>query len=566
MKRRKFIESLILSGYIFSDHQKVYSNIKSERYGVPLICLTTEVLIVGAGLGGLSSSLSLLRNGLKVILTEETDWIGGQLTQQGVPPDEHQWVETHGTPKSYREFRSRVRDYYKQNYPLTSEALNSEYLNPGNGSVSRLCHEPKAALSVLHNLLSKYISNGQLTLLLEHKAIKSDSDDRSVKTITLENVLDKSVTEIYAEYFIDATELGDLLPITGTEYVMGTESKSETGELHAPMVADPDNQQAFTTCFALDYIEGEDFIQKPEEYNFWKNYVPNIEPSWSGKLLDLSYSDPRTLKPKRLGFDPSGFSTGPELNLWNYRRIIDKKNFEPGFFKGDISLINWPQNDYMLGNLIDVSDTEFKEHVENSKQLGLSLLYWLQTEAPRSDGKKGWRGLRLREDIMGTDDGFAKYPYVREARRIKAEFTVLEQHVGKENRVKVASPNENPNRASYFYDSVGVGYYHIDLHPTTKVNYVDFPSLRFQIPLGALLPIKKNNLLPANKNIGTTHITNGCYRLHPVEWSIGEAVGLLLVFSKSKNVRPREVRRNENLLNEFQKFLLSEGVEIEWKI
>src|SRR5699024_10464720 len=177
-----------------------------------------------------------------------------------------------------------------------------------------------------------------------------------------------------------------------------------------------------TTCFALDYIEGEDFIQKPEEYNFWKNYVPNIEPSWSGKLLDLSYSDPRTLKPKRLGFDPSGFSTGPEWNLWNYRRIIDKKNFEPGFFKGDISLINWPQNDYMLRNLIDVSDTEVKEHVENSKQLGVSLLYWLQTEAPRSDGKKGWRGLRLREDIMGTDDGFAKYPYVREARRIKAAF------------------------------------------------------------------------------------------------------------------------------------------------
>ncbi|MCF2491242.1 FAD-dependent oxidoreductase [Dyadobacter sp. CY347] len=29
------------------------------------------------------------------------------------------------------------------------------------------------------------------------------------------------------------------------------------------------------------------------------------------------------------------------------------------------------------------------------------------------------------------------------------------------------------------------------------------------------------NLLPSNKNIGTTHITNGCYRLYPVEWSIG---------------------------------------------
>ena len=33
------------------------------------------------------------------------------------------------------------------------------------------------------------------------------------------------------------------------------------------------------------------------------------------------------------------------------------------------------------------------------------------------------------------------------------------------------------------------------------------------------------NLLPAGKNIGTTHITNGCYRLHPVEWNIGEVAG-----------------------------------------
>ena len=24
-----------------------------------------------------------------------------------------------------------------------------------------------------------------------------------------------------------------------------------------------------------------------------------------------------------------------------------------------------------------------------------------------------------------------------------------------------------------------------------------------------------------------THITNGCYRLHPVEWNIGEAAGAL---------------------------------------
>ena len=53
--------------------------------------------------------------------------------------------------------------------------------------------------------------------------------------------------------------------------------------------------------------------------------------------------------------------------------------------------------------------------------------------------------------------------------------------------------------------------------------YIDISSLPFQVPLGALIPRRVENLLPACKNLGTTHITNGCYRLHPVEWAIGEA-------------------------------------------
>jgi len=142
-------------------------------------------------------------------------------------------------------------------------------------------------------------------------------------------------------------------------------------------------------------------------------------------------------------------------------------------------------------------------------------------------------------------------------------FTVLEEHVGKENYDKVSGKTNKI--AAPFYDSVGIGYYHIDLHPTCGgVNYVDFPSLRFQIPLGALLPIRLKNLLPANKNIGTTHITNGCYRLHPVEWSIGEAVGSVIGFALQKNITPHEIRAKNNLLSEFQEFIRSRGIETEW--
>jgi hypothetical protein len=166
--------------------------------------------------------------------------------------------------------------------------------------------------------------------------------------------------------------------------------------------------------------------------------------------------------------------------------------------------------------------------------------------------------------VFGTEDGLAKYPYIRESRRIKSVFTILEEHVGKANRALVTGKNSGI-KAADFFDSVGTGYYHIDLHPTTSGNnYIDFDSLPFQIPLGALLPVRMENLFPANKNIGTTHITNGCYRLHPVEWSIGEAVGMLISFSQKKKVAPHKIREKPDLLEDFQNFIRSQGLETHW--
>ncbi|MEX1136916.1 MAG: FAD-dependent oxidoreductase [Balneolales bacterium] len=571
MNRKNFLELLALNSAVITSvsgfnflkavPEKTEHNITREG----LKELTADIVIAGGGLGGCAAALSALRNGLNVILTEETDWIGGQLTQQGVPPDEHYWIETHGSTQLYRDLRNGIRQYYIQNYPLTDEAKERKHLNPGDGAVSRLCHEPRVALAVLQGMLAPYLSSGKLTLLLEHKITGANVAEDEVNSIKAVSNRSNKETTLSASYFIDATELGDLLPLTGTEYVVGSESKHETGELHAPEEGNPNNHQAYTVCFAMDYIPGTDnTIDKPREYDFWRNFEPEMRIPWPGKLLQLSYSNPSTLEPKALGFHPEGIQTGDSLNLWNYRRIINKNNFQLGSYPGDITIVNWPQNDYLLGNLVDVSDDEFKRNVERAKQLSLSLFYWLQTEVPRPDGGHGWPGLRLRGDIMGTEDGLAKYPYVRESRRIKALFTVLEEHVGAENRGMVTG-KESGNTAANFYDSVGTGYYHIDLHPSSGgENYIDFSSLPFQIPLGSLIPKRMKNLLPANKNIGTTHITNGCYRLHPVEWTIGESVGMLAAYSLDKKIIPRAVREDQQFLEEFQNFVRSQGIETEW--
>lgn len=570
MKRRNFISlvglggTAVASGSLIGLSGNVYaSSIYDEQKATEL---NASLVIAGAGIGGFAAALGALRNGLSVILTEETDWIGGQLTQQGVPPDEHNWIESHGATKAYRHYRTLVRNYYKRNYPLTEKAKALPFLNPGNATVSKLCHEPKVSVAVLYEMIIPYLSSGKLTLLTEHKIVAAEHSGNKVNALRAISKRSGRELILSAPYFVDATELGDLLPLSGTEFITGAESREETHELHAPLKADPDNHQAFTMCFAMDYIPGTNNIgDKPAEYDFWRNHIPEMSPPWPGKLLDLSYSNPKTLERKQLGFNPDGSSTDPYLNLWNYRRIIAKDNFKPGAYGGDISTVNWPQNDYTLGNLVGVTEKEFNHHVSRAKELSLSLFHWLQTEAPRPDGKSGWPGLRLRRDIMGTEDGLAKYPYIRESRRIKALFTVREEHVGQENRLKLAG-SEAGKTAADFYDSVGIGYYHIDLHPSSSgQNYIDFGSLPFQIPLGSLLPVRMENLLPANKNIGTTHITNGCYRLHPVEWGIGEAVGLLVSYSLKKQVIPQKVREGKELLQEFQDFVSSQGIETEWR-
>jgi hypothetical protein len=526
---------------------------------------SADVVIVGGGVGGCAAALAAARAGLRVLLTEETDWIGGQLTQQAVPPDEHPWIESFGGTRLYRRFRNGVRDYYRRHYPLTADARAAEYLNPGNGRVSKLCHEPRVALAVLHELLAPHVSGGKVEVLLEHRAVAAEVNGDRVLAVKVEGVRTGRARFLRAPYFLDATELGDLLPLTKTEYVTGFEAQKDTGEPHAPAEAQPDNHQAFTCCFAIDYRDGEDHtIDRPDEYDTWRKYVPKLRPDWPGPLLSWKMSDPISLKERAVSFDPTGAGAGG-LNLWLYRRIADRQNFRPGTYAGDVCLVNWPQNDYWLGNLSEVSADEAAKHLRRAKQLSLSLLYWMQTEAPRPDGGAGWKGLRLRPDVVGTEDGLAKYPYVRESRRIKAEFTVLEQHVGTDARQKATGKKREELTAEPFKDTVGVGSYRIDLHPSSGGdNYLDVSSLPFQIPLGALLPRRIENLLPACKNLGVTHVTNGCYRLHPVEWNVGESMGALVAFCLARKEPPRQVRKDAKLLADFQKRLEADGVELSW--
>jgi hypothetical protein len=520
--------------------------------------MNCDVLIVGGGLGGVAGALAAVKLGRTVVLTEETEWLGGQLTTQAVPPDEHPWIDEVGCTAGYRMLREKVRDYYRRNYPLNESHAGDPLLNPGMGFVSPLCHEPRVALAAIEEMIAPYRASQALKVMQRLKPVAAETAGDRVTSMTFDDLVDGGRLVITAPFVIDATELGDLLELAAVEHVTGSESQEQTGEPHAlPRDPDPLDQQAHSWCFAMSYYPGEDYtIERPANYDFWRDYQPAY---WPARQLSWTTSNPLTLEPETHPLFVGATDDERSNDLWHYRRILYRRHYPSGAFGSDVSIANWPQLDYTLGPLVGVSQEERPRHIRGSMELSLAMVYWMQTEAPRPDGGSGYPGLQLRGDITGTRHGLAMYPYIRESRRIRAEFTVLEQHVGVEARGGLRG-------AEVFHDSVGIGSYRIDLHPSTgQRNYVDVSNWPFQIPLGAFIPVRMENLLPANKNIGTTHITNGCYRLHPVEWNIGEVAGALAAFCLEGGRQPREVRNDERLLADFQALLVERfGVELQW--
>lgn len=507
--------------------------------------MTYDIAVIGGSLGGVQAAISAAKLGKKTYLCEETDWIGGQLTSQAVPPDEHPWIESFGATKRYLDYRRAVRDHYRNIPEFKEEVRQRECFCPGNSWVSRVAHEPVVALNLLNSMMSEYVQNGLITIEYHTVAVNSKVVEDTIKSVTVRNLETGKEKEIIAKYYLDGTDCGDLLPVVGAEYRTGAESKVETGEPQAPEKADPYDMQPITWVAALELNPDGDYkMEKPENYEYFSNLgVPYDD----NKLLSWYCADASTGRKVQMAMFDHELENKP-LGLWSYRRIVDPANYTDD--RKEVTLFNWPQNDFFLGNVFE--DPDAKKNLELARQQTLCAVYWLQNEAPRKDGGKGYP-VRLRPDIMGTEDGLAKAAYIRESRRIVARKTICEQDVSK-------ATNQAPPR---FRDSVGVGHYAIDIHMTTRSHsFLYDATYPFEIPMSAMIPKRIHNLIPACKNIGTTHLTSGCYRLHPVEWNIGEVAGYMAGYCIDYNITLIELL--EKHLESFQTLLEQEGVQLHW--
>ncbi|MBV9494110.1 MAG: FAD-dependent oxidoreductase [Acidobacteria bacterium] len=464
-----------------------------------------DALVAGAGMGGIGAALSIAARRHSVCLTEETDWVGGQATAGGVSAlDENKFIEFAGGTRSYMAFRQGIRDWYHKHRQLTSEAATWENLNPGTCYVSPLCFEPKAAVDVLDHMLAK----PDIRVFRRTVVFELNRRGNRIESALAWQFQQRKVIRFLPRFVLDATEMGDLLPLAHIPYVVGSEPKSDTGEPDAPAQPNPACVQSFTYPFVLEHGTVPSPVAKPTDYehilkrqgfSFKVNYPVSF--GWRGDFEYRMYGDDPPI--------PNNMSPGP---LFPWRRLLDHRNFSSGV-PNDVALMNWPRQDYGAESPLDRAPAELAVIFQRAKQTSQAFLYWLQHDQNHPE-------LKLRADMMDTADGMSKYPYIRESRRMVAKGRVVEQDI-----VDEFQPGP---RARWFDDSIGIGFYMVDIHPCGANEHGRMRMPRpFQIPMSALLPHDPVNFLPAGKSIGVTHLTNGAFRLHPIEWNVGESAGVI---------------------------------------
>lgn len=473
-----------------------------------------DLVVAGGGMGGVAAALAGARAGLRTCLTEITGWLGGQMTAQGVSAlDENRYIETTGATRSYQELRRRIRAAYP-----------GAGANPGKCWVSALCFEPKVGVAALEAMLAPFEKSGTLRVMMRSTVLEAEAGQGRLQSVLVYDLANRRFTRLAGKVFIDATELGELLPLAGAAFRAGSDARKDTGEPEAEDAADPNALQSFTYPFVLANggNDGAAPVQPPnygrdkEQYNFVVTYP-------DGHSLTYGLFE-------KLAGTPGSF--------WEYRRLVAGNP--------DLAMINWPGNDVCDAGYLSRDPLAAARALQHGKQVSLGFAWWLHEQEPK---------LRLRADVMGTRDGVSQYPYIREARRMSALAAVREQDI--------AAPWQPGARGRAFDDTAGIGLYPIDIHGCSPRKPLP-ASKPYQIPMGALISSSIVNLLAGGKSIGTTHVTNGAYRLHPTEWAIGEASGTLAAVAVKRRLTPTEVYRDHAAMRSVQRELLRAGHPLIW--
>ncbi len=440
--------------------------------------ITTDVLVIGGGVGGTAAAIQSARMAVKTILVEPTTMLGGMLTAAGVSCTDGNDQLPSGM---WEEFRQALYQHYGR------KKLNS-------GWVSNTNFEPHVGDSIF-KAWTKNEKNLKVHFAFEFETVLKEGN--KVTGATFRNSDNTELLKVKARVVIDGTELGDVFAAAGAAYDVGMDDPLVSNEKEARQ---KNNiiQDLTWAAILKDYGPGADkTIAKPANYDPKKYYCCNSDALCNDKPWN-----------------------GDKLKMLNYGKLPRS----PGATY-DKYMLNWPAhgNDTYL-NVVEKSYELRAASYEQAKQHSLGFIYFMQTEL-------GMKNIGLADDEL--NGGLALIPYNREGRRVKGVVRMNINHI--------KNPYDyNLYRTGISVGDYPVDHHHAQ-YPG-KVPEIEFPHIpSYNIPMGALIPESFEGLIVCEKGISVTNIVNGTTRLQPVVMLTGQAAGVIAAKSVQLKKKVREI-------------------------
>lgn len=494
-----------------------------------------DVVIAGAGCGGCGAAIQAARMGCSVLLLEETDWIGGQATAAAVTSMDEgvTLVRERGL---YRELCGHIWAHYQ---PLG--------INPETAYGHRHpAFEPRVGQQILYTLLGDAKgTSGTLDVVLRSTVTKVSKAGAAVTGVEVQSVTDAGPPPpkaVACKVLIDATEWGDVIPLTGARYRTGN-------------------------CLSDGTIDRTRHIQDITWTAVVKQYPKGVPDALRVTSPPPGYAkiEPRFLKSLEVG--KGELAKPPQGTPWSWDRFIGYRAMPDSDRPNDMSTrvtrthLNF-NNDYPA-TVADIEDPKSRLATNRAAIVRtLNLLYYIQEKLGKSDwsvtADEGYDTPynRAQMDALIADQPelapyravlyhFSVTSYARESRRIVGLHTLVAREI-----------ERKPGKPIQFPHTVALGDYAVDLHGSATPPYLEMDLDRpediahafgehgigpFAIPFECFIPETVDGFLPAEKNLSQSRLANGATRLQPHTLNMGQAVGVIAALAVKNHVQPRAV-------------------------
>jgi hypothetical protein len=490
-----------------------------------------DVIIAGAGTGGCGAAIQAARMGCSVLLLEETDWIGGQMTAAAVTSMDEGGILCRERGL-YRELCGLIAAHYQ---PLGVTFETAYWFR-------HVCVEPRVGRALLHAMLGDARGQGTLDLTLRARVARVI---KSGDTVTGAEILCASgkgleTRTVQSGILIDATECGDVIPLTGARYRVGN-------------------------CTS-DAINPKQHIQDNTWCAVVKQYPKGVPPALLIAQPPPGYTEAvhkGFLKSLMIGDTVHSITNRP----WTFATFIGYRGMPDSSRSGNAPPITRTHLNYNNDYPNDVGDLE-----DPAKRLAtlramrlktLHLIYYIQNTLDKKDwavaDDEGYdtpynraeidAWLTARPDLAPYRAILYHFPvmaYARESRRILGLHTLTAREI-----------ERYPRQPVRFATCVALGDYGVDLHGSKTPKYLeldldrteDIPDEKFgsrgtgpfPVPFECFIPEKIDGFLPAEKNIPQSRLANGGTRLQPHTLLMGQAAGAIAALALQNNVQPRQL-------------------------